>query len=222
MDNIFVDPNTKEITCIIDWQSALVSEPYFQRSYPQMLTPIESPAEDDKDEEGATESDPDVDDFLKRLPRLISHYQTLIEQGNPQRWPLMHDPNCYFLTRVVSSISGSWIRDNGFLLCHNLVNATIDWEKVAPPGMPCPFHFTDEELTCHKRDLKVVADLAQILEQLEQGGIIPNGGKVLADDYERALDASRAVKEWFVTRVESESEQEFNSKVWPYRTLKAP
>ena len=61
--------------------------------------------------------------------------------------------------------------------------------------MPCPFYFTDEELVCHKRDLKIVEDLAQVLEQLEQGGIIPNGGKVLEDHYERGLDPSRPVKE---------------------------
>ncbi|RDL38309.1 uncharacterized protein BP5553_02649 [Venustampulla echinocandica] len=218
-DNIFVDPDTEEITCIIDWQSASVSEPYFQRSYPQILTPVESTAKDnDDDGKDGTESDPDVDNFLKRLPRLTNHYQTLTKQRNPQRWALMHDQNRYFLTKVVSSIPGSWTRDNGFGLCHDLVTATIDWEEVAPTGMPCPLYFTDEELTCHNRDLKVVADLAQVLEQLEQGGIIPDGGKVRADDYERALDASRSVKEWFVTRVESERERDFNSKVWPYRT----
>lgn len=64
LDNIFVDPDTMKITCIIDWQSTLVSEPYFQRSYPQMLIPIESPARNDN-EPDATESNPDVDDFLK-------------------------------------------------------------------------------------------------------------------------------------------------------------
>jgi hypothetical protein len=85
--------------------------------------------------------------------------------------------------------------------------------------MSCPLKFTEDELTCYKRDLKVVADLAQVLEQIEQSGIIPNGGKVLADDYtgKRALEASRSVKEWFVTRMESEKEREFNAKVWPYR-----
>lgn len=219
MDNIFVDPETQKITSIIDWQTTLISEPYFQRSYPQMLTPIECPPEtDDKDVEDATVADPDMNNFLKRLSRLTTHYQTLAEQKMPQRWALMHDPNRYFLSKVVSSIPGSWTRDNGFGLCHDLIAATMNWEKVAPPGMPCPLHFTDEELKCHNRDLQVVADLARVLEQLEQGSIIPNGGKVVADDYERALDASHSVKEWFVSRVESERERDFNSKVWPYKT----
>jgi len=223
LDNIFVHPESKKITSIIDWQTALVSEPYFQQSYPQMLTPVESPSEDDnKDEEDATELNSDMNDFLKRLPRLTTHYQTLTEQRSPQRWALMHDPNHYFLTKVVSSIPGSWKRDSGFGLCHDLVAATIDWEKVAPSGIPCPLHFTDEEIKCHNRDLQVVTDLARVLEQLEQGGIIPNSGKILADDYERALDASRSVKEWFVSRVESERERDINSKVWPYKTLKVP
>jgi len=44
LDNNFVDPDTKEIAYIIDWQSAVVSEHYFQRIYPQMLTPVESHA----------------------------------------------------------------------------------------------------------------------------------------------------------------------------------
>lgn len=217
MDNIFVDPDTMEITCIIDWQSTLVSEPYFQHSYPQMLTPVESYAIDN-DKTDTTESNPDVNDFLKRLPRLIDHYNTLTERRNPQRWALKHDPNRYFLTKVVSSIPGSWTRDNGFGLCHDLVAAAIDWEKFAPAGMPCPFHFASEELAVHERDLKVVADLAQVLEQLEQGSIIPNAGKVLADDYERALDASRSVKGWFVSRMETKKAQDLNSRVWPFRT----
>ncbi|KAE9964165.1 hypothetical protein EG328_010731 [Venturia inaequalis] len=161
-----------------------------------MLILVESRARDD-DETDTTGSSPDVDDFLKRLPRLRNHYKTLIEERNPQQWGLKHDSNCYFLTEVVSSIPGSWTQDNGFRLCHNLVAAAADWEKIAPAGMSCPFHFANEELSVHKRDLKVVADLAQVLDQLEQGGIIPNAGKVLPDDYERALDASRSVKEWF-------------------------
>ncbi|RDI84813.1 hypothetical protein Vi05172_g5260 [Venturia inaequalis] len=217
LDNIFVDPDTMEITCIIDWQSTLVSEPYFQRSYPQMLILVESRARDD-DETDTIGLSPDVNDFLKRLPRLRNHYKTLIEERNPQQWGLKHDLNCYFLTEVVSSIPGSWIQENGFRLCHNLVAATADWEKIAPAGMPCPFHFANEELSVHKRDLKVVADLAQVLDQLEQGGIIPNAGKVLPDDYERALDASRSVKEWFVSRMKTEKAQHLNSRVWPYRT----
>jgi len=61
--------------------------------------------------------------------------------------------------------------------------------------------------------MEIVADLAQNLEQLVQSDIIPNGRKVLADDYERAIDASRAVKEWFVARVEIEKERDFNSKI---------
>lgn len=117
----------------------------------------------------------------------------------------------------MASIPGSWTQDNGFGLCHDLVAAIIDWENIAPAGMPCPVRFASEELTVQKRELKVVTDLAQVLEQLEQGGIISNGGKVLADDYERALDASRSVKEWFVSMMESEKAQDLNSRVWPYR-----
>ncbi|KAF2430751.1 hypothetical protein EJ08DRAFT_611676, partial [Tothia fuscella] len=197
MDNIFVDPETKKIACIIDWQTTLIAEPYFQPNYPKMLTPIEpSPRDDKSDEENA-----------------MDHYQALTEQRSPQRWAQMNDSNHYLLTKVISSIPGSWTRDNGFGLCHNLIAATVNWEEVAPPGMPCPIHFTEEELESHNCDLQVAADLAGILEQLEQGSIIPNDGKVLADDYERALEASRKVKEWFVFRVESEKERDTNSKV---------
>jgi Ser/Thr protein kinase RdoA (MazF antagonist) len=42
LDNIFVDQGTKEISYIIDWQSAAVSEPFFQNKMPRMLVPVSS------------------------------------------------------------------------------------------------------------------------------------------------------------------------------------
>ena len=39
LDNIFVDPDTKEITNIIDWQSTVVSEIFFQHKVPPILHP---------------------------------------------------------------------------------------------------------------------------------------------------------------------------------------
>lgn len=218
LDNIFVDPETMEIKCIIDWQSASVSEPYFQHSYPPMLSPITFTIKNDDREAIALGEDPEVEKFLRRLPNLCSHYQTLKRKNSPKRWDATHHANRHFLTKFMSSITGSWTRDNGFSLCHDLIAVAKDWENTTPMGIPCPLHFTEEDFISHRRDLQVVAELAQILEQLEQASIIPNGGKVLVDDFDRALEASRSVKAWFVGKGESEKERGLNAKVWPYQT----
>lgn len=37
LDNVFVDPNTHEITSIIDWQSACVAPLFYQSGVPRMV-----------------------------------------------------------------------------------------------------------------------------------------------------------------------------------------
>lgn len=219
LDNIFIEPETKEIKCIIDWQSASISEPYFQYSYPPMLTPIIL-TEIDARNEGEPESraDPEAENFLRRLPRLSSHYQICKRQSIPQQWAATHNASRQFLTKVVSSVTGSWNRDCGFGLRNDLIAVAMDWAKSESAEVACPLHFTEEDLAHHKQALKIVAELAEVLEQLEESGIIPNGGKVLVDDYERSLDASRSVRNWWVNKGGSKEEQDLNAKVWPYRT----
>lgn len=214
MDNIFVDPETRQITCIIDWQSTVIAPPYFQRSYPQMLAPIEAPSGEDEKED-----DPIAVDFLKRLPRLTDNYQTLMEASNPGRWSLMHDPNRHFLANIVPLIPGSWNRDGAFVLRNHLVAVQEEWENVAPRGLACPFSFTKEEIEVHGKELAVCMDLEKILEELEGGGgIIPKGGKITPEEYDRALRASGKVKEWFVGRGETEQQSKFYSRLWPFKT----
>lgn len=216
LDNIFVERDTMNITCIIDWQSSIISEPYFQHKLPPVLTTIDAIIENDGDT--GDEAKTEVEAFLERLPRLISHYETLKEEKSPEKWKALNHANRHFLTDVVPSITGSWTRDNGFRLLNSLIATCEDWEGIAAQGIPCPLQFTEDEVDCHQRDLDVVTNLARVLEQLEQAGVIPNGGKVPSDELERALDASRKLKAWFISEDKAGEDRDLNAKIWPYRT----
>ncbi|KAG4440132.1 hypothetical protein IFR05_004390 [Cadophora sp. M221] len=73
LDNIFVDPHTEEITCITGWQSACLSEPFFQYSLPDMLATLSM--DNDLSTDSQTEDTQLYNSALNT--NLITHYQNM-------------------------------------------------------------------------------------------------------------------------------------------------
>ncbi|KAL2064617.1 hypothetical protein VTL71DRAFT_3754 [Oculimacula yallundae] len=211
LDNIFVDPDTKKITHIIDWQATSVSETFFQYRVPAMLPPSsgyksipESMSEGSRGRSYSGEGD----DILRR-------YQDLTRIKNPLRWAAISHPHKSIL-QPVSQVSGAWSRNDVFSLRHALITIAAHWQDIYPNSTACPISFTDQELWLHNEEMELLEELGTVLHLLQDQNLIAVGGRVLRDDYERAAAVNTRVKEMFVDIGEDEQHKALYEKIWPY------
>lgn len=216
LDNIFVNPTTKEITHIIDWQSASVSEIFLQRGVPPL---IPRSANDGSDEamEGGLKCDGANNRDLR--PGLMRHYERLTRTSNPRRWEALKDDRISALTKPASLICGAWDRADVFSFRHALINIVARWETLFPENRPCPVHFTDSELELHGEEMELLEGLGTIMRELEAANMIPLGGMVRPENYEHAQYVNNFFKEEFISLADNEHQKALHSKVWPYQDV---
>ncbi|KAL5320589.1 hypothetical protein ACEPPN_011399 [Leptodophora sp. 'Broadleaf-Isolate-01'] len=214
LDNIFVDPDTKKITCIIDWQSASVSEPFLQHSIPRMLIPVDRCSPGERLDAVLKESD--AGDSNETID-LLSYYRNISRAKNEQRWTAINLHNRSLLTEPTSLLCGAWSRNDVFSLRHALIHVVARWEEIAPTTLPCPVKFTEHELELHNDELELVESLGEVLHQFQNDNLIPLGRMVLREKYEQASIINHRVKEVFVDMAESESQKALYSRIWPYQ-----
>ncbi|KAF2124066.1 hypothetical protein P153DRAFT_412352 [Dothidotthia symphoricarpi CBS 119687] len=215
LDNIFVDPDTKQITCIIDWQSVSVSGLFFQHKIPRLLLPIRSYTTRNclKTASDGSKATHDADGTSD----LLRHYQHLTRLKNEQQWVAVTSPNRSLRIKPNSLLCGAWSRNDVFSFRHALINIVAHWEEITPVNAPCPIQFDPKELELHNDELEVVEGLGEVLHQLQDDNLIPLGGMVLPENYEQALHINNTVKEMFVNMAESESQRVLFSRIWPYQ-----
>ncbi|KAJ5587043.1 uncharacterized protein N7459_002808 [Penicillium hispanicum] len=201
LDNIFVDPETNRITCIIDWQLASASPPSLQRSYPPML---EISAKAETSERAHEET-------------LLDFYYNAIKKADPLRRKILSDPTLTILTDLVSLVPGCWDREDLFSLRNALIVAVARWDEINHGGGPCPVHFTEEELLQHQNEMELIEGISTIMHQLQDEGLIPLGGMVRQEYYERAQELNTHFHREFVGLATNKHERELHAKVWPYQ-----
>lgn len=201
LDNIFYDPETNRITCIIDWQLASVSPTSLQRSYPPMLE-ISAKAETSKRAHEET---------------LLDYYYDGIKKAGPSRWKILSEPALTVLTDLVSLVPGCWDREDLFSLRNALILAVARWDEINHCGGPCPVNFTEEELLQHQNEMELIEGISTIMHQLQDEGLIPLGGMVRQEYYERAEALNTHFRDEFVGLAATEHERELHARVWPYQ-----
>lgn len=217
LDNIFVDPDTKKITCVIDWQSTSVSEPFFQQVTPRMLLPVVQryPGERSEAVLGLSNATEDSSGTAE----LLSRYQTLMKLKNKERWEVMNLRNRSLLIEPVSLVCGAWSRNDVFSFRHALIHVMARWKDIAPATKTIPVRFTKDALELHSSELELLEGLGEVLYQLQDDNLIPLGGMVLRENYEQAVQVNNKVREMFVEMAESASQRNLYSKLWPYQDL---
>ncbi|KAL2061038.1 hypothetical protein VTL71DRAFT_9090 [Oculimacula yallundae] len=214
LDNVFVDPDMKKITCIIDWQSASASEPFLQHNVPRMLSPVDSCSPAEQLDPVLEESDTG---HSKETIDLLSYYRNISKAKNEQHWAAINIHNRPLLTEPTSLLCGAWSRNDMFSFRHALIHIVARWEEIAPETLHCPIQFTEHELQLHNAELELMEGLGEVLHQLQNDNLIPLGGMVLRENYEQASQINHSVKEMFVEMAESESQKALFSRMWPYQ-----
>jgi hypothetical protein len=203
LDNICIDPDTMEISCIIDWQSASVSEPFFQPDIPRMLLQVVcSPP---------SGSNSDI------TSNLLLQYKDLSRLKNKQQWNAKEFGRRSPLIEAAALLTGAWTRNDMFSLRHAMIDIVARWNSIVLTADLCPIDFSEMELESHQAELENLEGFKEVLHQLEKDNHIPLGGMIPRGKYEHALYVNNTVKEMFVNLAEDESQKQLYSKIWPYQ-----
>ncbi|KAJ5217349.1 hypothetical protein N7468_010357 [Penicillium chermesinum] len=201
LDNIFIDPGTNRITCIIDWQQTSVCPISLHRSNPQMLELSVSSQSD----QGRHER------------KLLDHYYNAVKETDALRWEVLTDPLLAVKTNPFVLVPGCWEREDLFSLRNALITAIARWSDMGHGEIPCPVHFSEEELLRHQDEMDLLEGISAILRELQDEGLIPLGGMVRPQYYERAMELNNHFKHAFIDLAENERQRELHAKVWPYQ-----
>lgn len=217
LDNVFVDPDTRKIKSIVDWQSSSISEMFLQRGPPPLLPnpklgSSDTPIGDESEHQNSSKA-------IQQDRDVLDHYESLTRTSNPRRWAAMKHDHISVLTKPVSLICGAWTREDVFSFRHALISVVANWDEIAPESIPCPINFSESELELHDQEMELIEGLGTIMHQLQDENLIPLGGMVRPEHHERAQDANNRYKEVFISLAEDENQRDVHSKIWPYQEM---
>jgi len=210
LDNVFVDPETKKLTHIIDWQGTSTSALYQQRFFPRMIDKAISRNPGMKSNPLPSTS---VDETIDT--NLLSRYQEFSRSANPAKWLAWENWRSDLLTKPTELVSGAWERDDIFSFRHALINLTAHWPQVC--SIDCPIDFGEQELEAHRAEMELLHGLGTILHELNDECLIPLGGMVPSENFEAVQKTNMHFMELFVDLAEDEAQKALHAKLWPYQ-----
>lgn len=223
LDNVFVNPNTHEITSIIDWQSACVAPLFYQSDVPRMfrhsgpvqegwVLPTRPETFDSLSEDEQKKVDYDLESEI-----MHKYYETQVCKRAPRHWAVLQQKSIPIIRKPVWLVTRVWENRNLFFLRQSLMSLATHWADLFPNNqLPCPIKFTDEEVELHSKEEENVNGVGQILTIFRDEGVLPVDGMVERKDYEIARDNSKKFKEIFIGLAENQAERELYTKLWAY------
>ncbi|KAM5445614.1 hypothetical protein MaudCBS49596_007350 [Microsporum audouinii] len=221
--NVFVSPETFEITCIIDWQHTTIIPLLLAAGHPKMFeNPDAEPPETlgaPKPPEGYEYLDPktkyEVDELLRRR-YLYYLYRVFNGAYNKRHLSAFYDPVLQPRQHLVEYAGRQW-SGNLITLQGALMRMCEYWKLLPPNGETCPISFTDAELKKHSEDEPMWFDLTALVNHWrgELGGLNEEGW-IKSEMYEHAKKKNKALKESFISDADPD-EVENVVQGWPFQ-----
>jgi hypothetical protein len=222
-DNLFVDPDTNKITCIIDWQSAVVAPLFLQSGVPRMFRhskPVDEdwavprrPVDYDNlsaDEKAKVDADIESLSFHKYY-----RYQSL--RKNPRHWAcLEHQQTLELRRNPVKLVTKSWKNNDVFYFREALMTLVRRWDELNDSGT-CPISFSDEAYRVHTQEEANITAVGEILRIFRDENMLPVDGMVDHVDYERVKENCLKFKKIFVGLGSTAEEKRLHERLWPYQ-----
>ncbi|WEW59016.1 hypothetical protein PRK78_004484 [Emydomyces testavorans] len=221
--NVFVTPETFEITCIIDWQHTVVTPLLLAAGHPKMFEnpDVEPPEtlEAPKPPEGYDSLDPEtksqVDELLRRR-YVYCLYRVFNGARNKKHLAAFYDPLLQPRQHLVDYAGRQW-SGNLITLQGALMRMCQYWSLLPTNDEKCPISFTDAELKKHSEDEPMWFDLTALVNHWrdELGGVNEEGW-VRSEVYEHAKEKNKALKEQFINDADPD-EVEKVTQGWPFQ-----
>lgn len=223
LDNVFVDPETHDITSIVDWQSASIAPLFYQSNIPRMFKhtqPIQEagwtiPERPENFNELSQDEQKKIDNDLE-CEIMHKYYAAQVCKRAPFHWTVLQQPMVPMIRKPVWLVSGVWENKDLFFLCQSLIELATHWDDISPE-IPCPIKFTEKDIELHSKEEENMDGVGQMLALFRDQGVLPVDGMVEPKDYETARENSRKFKDMFIGLAKDEAERELFTKIWPYQ-----
>lgn len=222
LDNIFVDPETLQITRIVDWQSACVAPLFYHAAVPKMCThhgPLQEgwvvPERPEEFDSLSAEEQRKIDDDLESQI-LHKYYEAQVYKRSSRYWSILQNERIPIIRKPVWLVTGVWENRDLFFLRESLMSLFAHWEQLVP-GAPCPISFTNEDVELHSKEEENITGVGKLLTLFRDESVLPVDGMVDPKDYEIAQQNSRKFKDIFIGLAKDDEERELFTKLWPYQ-----
>lgn len=224
LDNMFVDPDTHEITRIVDWQSACVAPLFYQSGVPRMFRhpgPVREgwgvPNRPENFDSLSEDEQKKVDQDLES-ETIHKYYEAQVYKRAPRHWAVLQQRTFPVIRKPVWLVSGVWESADLFFLRQSLILLKNQWDGLFPDHQShCPINFTEKELELHSKEEENMDGVGQMLVLFRDQGVLPVDGMVKPEDYDVARENCRKFKDIFIGMAEDEDERELFMRLWPYQ-----
>lgn len=226
LDNIFVDPNTHQITRIVDWQSACVAPLFYQSCVPRLCR-YNGPVSEGwvvpkrpEDFESLSESERKrIDDDIES-ETLHKYYEAQVCKRAPRHWAVLQEQAISTIRKPVWLVTGAWENRDLFFLRESLMELVADWEELFP-DVPCPIGFSSEEVELQAKEQENINGVGHMLTLFRDQGVLPVDGMVDPEDFDTARENCLKFKDIFVGLGKDDDEKELFRNLWPYQKSEA-
>lgn len=127
---------------------------------------------------------------------LLKFYRNPIQGTDSIRWNVLSDPLSQVMTNPIMLVPGCWDRGELFSLRHALIAIIAHWDDMGHMETPCPIDFAENGQLQHHDEMQILQDIANILQQLQDGGLIALRSIVHPEAYQRAMELNDFFEIW--------------------------
>lgn len=226
LDNIFVDPDTHQITRIVDWQSACVAPLFYQSGVPRLCR-YPGPVREGwvvpkrpEDFESLSESEQKRIDADLESETLHKYYEAQVCKRAPRHWAVLQQQAVPIIRKPVWLVTGAWENRDLFFLRESLMELVADWEELFP-GIPCPIGFSSEDVEFQAKERENINGVGHMLTLFRDQAVLPVDGMVDPKDFDIARENCRKFKDIFIRLGKDDDERELFRNLWPYQESEA-
>jgi hypothetical protein len=225
LDNVFVDPESKQITRIIDWQSAVVLPLFYQCGISRMFkhpgAVLDGFAVSELPENYDTldESEKAIIDSSRKSETCHKYYEAETKGKNPRHWAALQLENAEVRTEPSRLVVNVWEDRDIFFLRRALLAIVEQWSDLCPGSGPCPVSFNGQELSAHAAEEESMSNTAEILRLFRDSWGLPPDGMVDSAEFDRIRTAVMELRESFIGSADNDAESEQFARLWPYQDV---
>lgn len=223
LNNVFVDPKSKRINQVIDWQSAAVLPFFHQCRVPPMFR-HPRPIDDDLNTlqkrpgnyKDLNQDEKKQIDILIASEGIHKYYLGTTHNQNQRHWVALQLKDD-LRTQPAHIVPNIWEESNVFYLRRALLRIVGAWEDLCLDRGPCPVTFTDEELAQHAQEAENMEAVSGVLTLFRDRWGLPPDGSVESAGYEEVKAELSQMREAFIEAADNEEDKFLAEKLWPYQ-----
>ncbi|TAQ88177.1 hypothetical protein B7494_g3491 [Chlorociboria aeruginascens] len=225
LDNVYVDPKSKQITRIIDWQSAAIMPFFYQCGLPRMFKHPGTISDD-----WTSPKLPEGYDSLNKIEKAKidsdrnskachKYYIAETKSRNPTHWAALQLEYANMRREPIRLVMNVWEDRDVFFLRRSLLAIVEQWQNLCPGCGACPISFNEEELALHAAEEESMSNVGEILRLFRESWGLPPNGMVAPADFDKVRAAVAELKESFLENADNNTERELFAKLWPYQNM---